>query len=95
MLYATYRAMKNFHYVNKIQRYAGIDETGVTYIDKDGHEQKVKADLIVLASGAVGKPEESAAFYGAGDHTHYIGDCYRVGHVRHAMAAGFAVGNQI
>jgi dihydrolipoamide dehydrogenase len=31
----------------------GIDETGVTYTDKDGAEQRVEADVVLMATGRV------------------------------------------
>jgi pyruvate/2-oxoglutarate dehydrogenase complex dihydrolipoamide dehydrogenase (E3) component len=94
MLEEAYKALKNFSYLTEV-KYTAIDKTGVSYVDKDGKEGKVAADLVVLATGAVGKYDECQSLYGAGIQTFYIGDCNRVGDVHKAISGGFAAANQI
>ena len=90
-----YEHLKGFDYARKIQKYVSVTPKGVTYIDEHGDEQFVPADLVVLSGGVAAVPEQCAAFYGAGKHMHYIGDCYRPGDVHKAVTAGFATGSQI
>lgn len=95
MMMDAYENLSNFDYVRGLQKYIQVDSTGVTYLDREGNEQFIPADLVVLSGGVEAVPEQCAAFYGAGGHIHYIGDCYRAGDVHKAVAAGFAVANQI
>lgn len=94
MLTEAYRAMDNFHELTEVT-YEAIDSTGVTYVDKSGNRQHIAADLIVLATGAVTRPQECADLYGAGENTHYIGDCIRVANVHRAVTEAFGIANQI
>lgn len=95
MMMDAYEHLKGFDYARKIQKYVSVTPKGVTYIDEHGEEQFVPADLVVLSGGVAAVPEQCAAFYGAGKHMHYIGDCYRPGDVHKAVTAGFATGSQI
>lgn len=95
MMMDAYENLENFDYVRNLQTYVKVDETGVSYVDEAGVEQFVPADLVVLSGGVESVPEQCAAFYGAGGHVHYIGDCNRAGDVHKAVTAGFAVANQI
>ncbi len=95
MMMDVYEHLKGFDYARNIQKYVSVTSEGVTYVDEHGQEQFVPADLVVLSGGVAAVPEQCAAFYGAGDHIHYIGDCYRPGDVHKAVTAGFATGSQI
>lgn len=95
MMMDTYENLQNFDYVRNLQKYVTVDASGVTYIDQNGQEQFLPADLVVLSGGVEPVPEQCAAFYGSGGHVHYIGDCYRAGDVHKAVTAGFATANQI
>ncbi len=95
MMLDAYENLEGFEYVRSLQKYVSVDENGVTYLDKDGRERYIPADLVVLSGGVGAVPEECAKFYGSGKHIHYIGDCYRPGDVHKAVTAGFATGNQI
>ena len=95
MMLDAYENLPGFDYVRQLRKYTKVDKTGVTYIDKDGNEKFIPADLVVLSGGVAAVPEETAKFYGAGKRVHYIGDCYRPGDVHKAVTAGFATGNQI
>ncbi len=90
-----YEKMENFHRIRYVQKYVSIDPDGVTYLDQDGQKQTLPCQLVVLSGGVAAQPAEAAAFYGAGAHTHYIGDCYRPGDVHKAVTAGYAVASQI
>lgn len=95
MMLDAYENLSGFDYVRKIRKYVSVDEKGVTYVDKDGNEKFVPADLVILSGGVEPTPDVCAEFYGSGDHMHYIGDCYRAGDVHKAVTAGFATANQI
>ncbi len=95
MMMDAYEHLEGFDYARYIQKYVSVDSNGVTYIDRDGNEQFVPADLVVLSGGVEPVPDQCAKFYGSGDHVHYIGDCYRPGDVHKAVTAGFATANQI
>lgn len=95
MMMDAYEKLPNFDYVRYLQKYVKVDPKGVTYIDRDGKEQFLPADLVVLSGGVESVPEACARFYGSGDHVHYIGDCYRAGDVHKAVTAGWATANQI
>jgi pyruvate/2-oxoglutarate dehydrogenase complex dihydrolipoamide dehydrogenase (E3) component len=95
MMMDAYEKLPNFDYVRYLQKYEKVDPKGVTYIDRDGKEQFLPADLVVLSGGVEPVPEACARFYGSGDHVHYIGDCYRAGDVHKAVTAGWATANQI
>lgn len=95
MMMDAYEHLKGFDYARKIQKYVSVTPKGVTYIDENGQEQFVPADLVVLSGGVAATPDLCAQFYGSGKHMHYIGDCYRPGDVHKAVTAGFATGSQI
>ena len=95
MMMDAYEHLKGFDYARKIQKYVSVTPKGVTYIDENGQEQFVPADLVVLSGGVAATPNLCAQFYGSGKHMHYIGDCYRPGDVHKAVTAGFATGSQI
>ena len=95
MMLDAYEKLEGFDSVRSLKQYIRVDNKGVAYIDKDGKEQFVPADLIVLSGGVAPVPAETAKFYGSGGHVHYIGDCYRAGDVHKAVTAGFATANQI
>lgn len=95
MMMDAYEHLKGFDYARKIQKYVSVTPKGVTYIDENGQEQYVPADLVVLSGGVAATPDLCAQFYGSGKHMHYIGDCYRPGDVHKAVTAGFATGSQI
>lgn len=95
MMLDAYENLEGFDYVRHVQKYLKVDAKGVTYLDQDGNEQFIPAELVVLSGGVAAVPAKCAEFYGSGGHVHYIGDCYRPGDVHKAVTAGFAVGNQI
>jgi len=95
MMMDAYLGQEGFDYVRRVQKYTRVDASGVTYLDESGVERFIPADLVVLSGGTEAAPEACAAFYGAGKHMHFIGDCRRAGDVHKAVTAGWAVANQI
>ncbi len=90
-----YEAMPNFRRIRYVKRYISIDSDGVRYVDQDGQEQMIPCQMVVLSGGVDPRPADAAAFYGAGLHTHYIGDCCRPGDVHKAVTAGYGIACQI
>ena len=95
MLMDAYLEQENFNWDRNVKAYTSVDPTGVTYLNEKGEEVRVPCDLVVLSGGTAAVPDKCAAFYGSGDHMHYIGDCQRAGDVHKAVLSGWAVANQI
>lgn len=51
MMLDAYEKLEGFDSVRSLKQYIRVDNKGVAYIDKDGKEQFVPADLIVLSGG--------------------------------------------
>lgn len=94
MLTAAYKAIPTFHRLTNI-RYTAIEPDGVRYWDPDGNPQKIHCQLVVLATGAEGRPDDCSKLYGAAPITRYIGDCYRPSNVHGAISSAYAVINQL
>ncbi len=95
MIRGAYYGMENFTKVVNVKKYVSIGETGLTYVDADGAEQKLQADMVVLATGAAPRPIDSAKFYGCAGKTHYVGDCVRVGDIHNAVSSAFGAAANI
>ncbi len=67
----------------------GIDESGVTYELKDGKQERIDCDSVVLAVGQ--KPDIDAAmrYASAGEMFRLMGNCQKVGSVMSCMRAGY------
>ena len=53
----------------------GITGGKVTYTTKDGKENSIEADTIVVWSGTKPRFDEAAKFIGSADQVFFIGDC--------------------
>ena len=95
MVRARWQACENFYEVCGVKQYVSMDGSSLTYIDHEGKEDRVDAELIVMATGAKPTPAECAKFYGIAPQTQYIGDCFRVSNMHFAIQHGFAAANQI
>lgn len=84
----------NFTDVTKIQKYVSIDENGLTYLDKNGEEQRLEGK-VVLATGVKSQPEECAAFGSSEIKLHFVGDCVRTGDIHNATYTAHGVAIQI
>ncbi len=58
-------------------RCLSVTEKSVTYA-KDGKEETISADSVVLCAGMKAKTQEADSFFGAADSVTEIGDCVRV-----------------
>ena len=95
MLEAAWKELPGFHECCGVQKYLGITDEGVEYIDADGNRQVLPCDEVVMATGAESNRAEAAALYGAAPRTAYVGDCHQVGNVHFAVQTGFGAANQI
>ena len=94
MLRAAYQALPTFHPLTRVT-YKAVEPDGVVYLDQNGQEQRIRCDLVVCCTGTASRPSDTAAFYGAGRFTHYVGDCIRPGNVHQAVTEGYGCANQI
>lgn len=69
-----YKGLPNFKYSlnNKV---TDIQGGKVTYTDKDGANQTIEADSIVLWNGLKPRTQEAASFMGSAPEVHVLGDC--------------------
>ena len=95
MVRSRYQSIDTFYDCCGVRQYLSIDQAGVHYIDFEGNEQLMPADLVVMATGGKPQPAESKAFYGLAARTQYIGDCFRVANMHFAIQHGFAAASQI
>jgi 2,4-dienoyl-CoA reductase-like NADH-dependent reductase (Old Yellow Enzyme family)/thioredoxin reductase len=58
-----------------------IKEDGVVTVDKDGNEEFVPADHILLAVGTKPKKDLAISFYGITPETSMVGDCYKAAQI--------------
>jgi 2,4-dienoyl-CoA reductase-like NADH-dependent reductase (Old Yellow Enzyme family)/thioredoxin reductase len=73
----------------------GISADGLTFKDKDGNEQKVEADTVIVAAGMRPRLDEAMSFAGCGRVWEQIGDCITPSNVRNAVRTGFDAANRI
>ena len=57
-------------------RCQSITDNSVTYV-KDGKEETISADSVVLCAGMKPKAQEADTFFGCADEVSEIGDCVR------------------
>lgn len=73
----------------------GITEKGLTFRDKDGQEQAVAADTVIVAAGMRARQDEAMSFAGCAPMWEEIGDCIQAANVRNAVRTGYDVANRI
>ncbi len=95
MLEEYWNKQSDFHQIVNVKKYLAIESDGVRYIDAEGNEQKLLADLVVMCTGAKPNNEEASSLFGAAPQTDYIGDCRQIGNVHFAVTSGFGAANQI
>ena len=66
-----------------------ITDKGVKYVDKDGAEQFIEADTVIVSAGSKPLAAERDAFFDTAFDVIYIGDCDRVGTIRTAIESGW------
>ena len=76
-------------------RCVGVDPDGVRYVDRNGREQKIPADKVVLAAGMKARQTEAMTFMDGNVRTHMIGDCLKVGSIQTGLRAAYGLANNI
>lgn len=71
-----------------------IKENGVL-VEKDGVEQFIEADHVILAVGMIPQNEFAQSFYDATQNTYLIGDCSRVANVKEAILSATLIAMNI
>jgi len=94
MVKDAWNALPGFHSVCNA-RCTKVDETGVTYVDKDGREGHVDAGSVVVSAGARPLTAEAMALFGAAAYTYAIGDCDKAGNVQKATRSAFSVASTL
>ena len=72
-----------------------IKENGVVVEGKDGKEQFLEADHVLLATGLRSRRELAHSFYGITPDTAMIGDCDRIGKVLEATNDAYFIGENL
>ena len=70
-------------------RCTGISEKGVSFIDKDGSEQFVEADVVVMSSGMRPRSDLAESFHMTAPDFAAIGDCVEAKNVRTATRMAY------
>ncbi len=65
------------------------------YVDRNGDEQYIQADDIVVSVGMKPLVNEALAFYGIANEFYMIGDCKKPGTIQSTMRAAYAVASRI
>ena len=75
-------------------RVEAITDAGVVYV-KDGKQQTVAADSVILASGVQANRGLAEALAGLGAEMHLLGDCKGVGYIEGALLDANRIARQI
>lgn len=73
----------------------GISHEGISYRDKDGTEQTLPANTVLLAAGMRSDPTQAMAYAACGKQFYVIGDCDKQGNLQTAIRSGYTVGSCI
>ena len=72
-----------------------VDEKGVYYADKDGREQFVSADTVIVALGMKAKVDDAFALSGSEYESFCIGDCVKAGNIQKSQRSAFGIATSI
>lgn len=72
-----------------------IEDDGVVIVDKDGKEQKLDADTVLIAAGMRGTSEKFDAWHDLAEDVIVVGDCRRSARILEAMRTGYCAGMTI
>jgi thioredoxin reductase len=89
MFREAWEKLPNFKWVLNA-RCSAISQDGVVYIDADGKEQSVNADIVVIAAGISPKTDSALKFYDSADRFYMVGDCKTVGGLQSAVRSAFS-----
>ena len=82
-------------YIMTETRCKEIKKDGVVIKKKDGVEEFLEADHILLATGLRSKKDSAFSFYGITQNTYMIGDCNRVANVKEAILSATLIAMNI
>lgn len=89
MFQEAWESLPLFHSVTRA-KVTAVNNNVVTYIDKEGRENNISADSIVVSAGAKAKTDEALSFYGIAGEFHMIGDCKEPATIQEASRSAFA-----
>lgn len=78
-----------------LARCTEITSDGILYLDKDGKEEQILADNIVIAAGMKAKQDMAETFRPYAHRFVAIGDCVRASNVEYAIHSAFYAASQI
>lgn len=76
-------------------RVTAITEDGVRYLDKDGGEQTVTADTVIIAAGMRARIDEALQYAGVSKYYYRVGDCRQVGNIQKCMRTAYLSASQL
>ena len=89
------RLTRNMGYHENLKTVTGgkctaITDSGVTYLSKDGVEQSIPADSVVMAAGMKPRMDAATALYAPEYRLYTVGDCEKAANVQKAVRAAFS-----
>ena len=67
-----------------------IENGTVTYVDRDGCENSITADSVVICGGTAPRLQEAMAYSDAADRFFAVGDCNHGGNIQRCTRDAFA-----
>lgn len=95
MIMDYFKSIPTFSYTTFVTQYLAYQDGFLHYLAKDGSEQTVPADFVVVCAGSKPMHQEAMTFAGCAGQVHYIGDCVSQGNVHDAALAAWRTANQI
>jgi len=72
-----------------------VEENGVKIVDKDGREQLLEADTVLVAAGMRGTSPQFDSWHELADEVVPVGDCRKASKILEAMRTGYCAGMTI
>lgn len=72
-----------------------VEENGVKIVDKDGKEQLLEADTVLVAAGMKGTSPKLDSWHALADEVILVGDCRKASKILEAMRTGYCAGMTI
>ena len=81
--------------ITGVKEYEAITEDGLVIIDGEGKQQRLEADTIVLAAGAIPNDQMARAIQGKVGEVHLAGDCVQPRRIVDAIHEGARLGREV
>ena len=91
---AAWEAIPTFSYVVNATA-TNISDFGVSYKDKNGEENMLAADTVILSAGMKAKRDEAMSFYGCGKRFYMVGDCRKPSTIQVINRSAYATASVI